>query len=596
MFLCTSRKKLLARIDHLEKNRRFVQNALEMVLDLADFQEKINKRFDSMDVFKEAEKRIRRMVPFEGMAFYLVDEETSEFKSLLIEPAHLGPVIETEVDFMIDRGLFGWALRERRGTFIESQDHSKQFFVHVIATYSRIRGMFIGLASARGEQIPDTALTLLSIILRNIANALESIEFYRLMQNQNVILEKKVEKRTRKLIRAERKLQKIQKMEAIGALAGGVAHDLNNILAGIVGYPELLLMQLPKNSPLRKPLTAIQNTGKKAAAIVQDLLTLARRGVAVSDVVNLNDMIREYLRSPECEKLLSFHPRVEIETRLRASKPNTLGSPIHLGKALMNLVSNAAEAMADGGKIIISTENRSVVERINGYEEIAPGDYVILTVSDSGTGISPEEREKIFEPFYTKKKMGRSGTGLGMAVVWGSVKDHQGYIDIDSTEGKGAAFTLYLPITTRSGDQLQPTRKIQEYMGSGETILIVDDVEEQREIADTMLTTLGYESKAVSSGEEAIDYIRQHPVDLVLLDMILNTGINGCETYKEMIKIKPDQKAIIASGYSQTEDVKITRQLGAGQFVRKPYTLEKIGVAIKMELEKNTRCSHDAAA
>lgn len=586
MGIGTSKQKLLARIDYLEENRRFIQSSLETVLSLADFQENISKRFDPVDVLMESGNRMKNLIPFEGLALYLVDEESSDFLLSHCGPDHMRPFIEDEVDFMIEKGLFGWALRERRGSFIPSKDHSRKFFVHVISTYSRIRGMFVGLLPLKDDQIPDTSLTLMSIILLNTANALESLELYRLMRDQNIILEKKVEERTEQIIDYERKIQKIQKMEAIGTLAGGVAHDLNNILAGIVGYPELLLLQLPKESSLRKPIITIQETGKKAAAIVQDLLTLARRGVAVSDVVDLNDIVLGYLKSPECEKLLSYHPNVEITTRLSSNLSNILGSPIHLGKTLMNLVSNAAEAMAEKGKIVISTGNRYVVKPIKGYEDIERGDYITLTVADTGAGILPEDMDKVFEPFYTKKEMGRSGTGLGMAVVWGTIKDHKGYIDINSAEGRGTSFTLYFPSTTRDACTLPAIKKIEEYMGSGEAILIVDDVKEQREIADIMLTTLGYESKAVSSGEEALDYVRCNPVDLVVLDMILNRGFNGRKTFEEIIKIYPKQKAIIASGYSETEDVKITRQLGAGQFLKKPYTMEAIGMAIKTELGK----------
>ena len=166
----------------------------------------------------------------------------------------------------------------------------------------------------------------------------------------------------------EARLQRVQKMEAIGTLAGGVAHDLNNILSGLVSYPELLMLDIPQDSPLREPILTIKNSGEKAAAIVQDLLTLARRGVAVTEVVNLNTMIREYLKSPEHEKLKSFHPKIQIETNLDENILNIMGSPIHLSKTVMNLVSNAAEAMPLGGKILISTENKYIDIPVKGYD------------------------------------------------------------------------------------------------------------------------------------------------------------------------------------------------------------------------------------
>ena len=386
--------------------------------------------------------------------------------------------------------------------------------------------------------------------------------------------------------RLEAQLQQAQKMEAIGTLAGGVAHDLNNILSGIVSYPDLLLMQLPKDSPLREPVSTIQDSGNKAATIVQDLLTLARRGVATTEVVNLNDIISKYLKSPEYKKLLSFHPLVEVNTDLVEDLLNISGSPVHLTKTIMNLVSNAAEAMPDGGTILISTESRYIDSPIKGYDDIKEGDYITLTISDYGIGISSKDRERIFEPFYTKKVMGRSGTGLGMAVVWGTVKDHQGYIDVKSTEGKGTIFTLYFPATREKSATDQVSFRIEEYMSHGESILVVDDVEEQRKIASNILSELGYSVTSVSSGEKAVEYLQDNSSDLLVLDMIMDPGIDGFETYKRIVQFHPDQKAIIASGFSETKCVREAQKLGVGQYIQKPYTLEKIGVAIKEELRK----------
>ncbi|HKI47868.1 MAG TPA: PAS domain S-box protein, partial [Desulfobacteria bacterium] len=215
----------------------------------------------------------------------------------------------------------------------------------------------------------------------------------------------------------EIRLQRSEKMEAVGTLAGGVAHDLNNILSGIVTYPELLLMDIPEDSPLRKPLSTIRKSGEKAAAIVQDLLTLARRGVASEEIVDLNRIVDEYVRSPEHKMLLSFHSGAILEQNVAKDLLCIMGSPVHLSKTVMNLVSNAVEAMPDGGKVRVSTENRYIDSPVKGFDHVKKeGDYVVLTIADSGVGISPQDVKQIFEPFYTKKVMGRSGTGLGMAV------------------------------------------------------------------------------------------------------------------------------------------------------------------------------------
>ena len=384
----------------------------------------------------------------------------------------------------------------------------------------------------------------------------------------------------------EEQLQRAQKMKAIGTLAGGVAHDLNNILSGIVSYPDLLLMDLPQGSPLRKPIETIRESGNKAAAIVQDLLTLARRGVSVSEVLNINDTVLDYLRSPECSKLKSFHPLVGVATHLDEHLLNIMGSSVHLAKTIMNLVSNAAEAMPDGGTIRISTRNTYVEQPIKGYDQVGEGDYAVVEVSDSGVGIPAGDLKLIFEPFFTKKKMGRSGTGLGMAVVWGTVKDHKGHIDVQSIEGRGTTFTLYFPVTRKEKAAIENDRPLARLRGRGETILVVDDVQQQREIASAILTQLGYTVRTVASGEEALDDIKNQCADLLVLDMIMESGIDGLETYRRILCHCPGQKAIITSGYSETSRVSEAQRLGAGQYLKKPYTIENLGMAVKEELRR----------
>jgi PAS domain S-box-containing protein len=367
----------------------------------------------------------------------------------------------------------------------------------------------------------------------------------------------------------EARLQRAQKMEAIGTLAGGVAHDLNNILSGIVSYPELLLMDIPSDSPQRKPILTIQKAGERAAAIVQDLLTLARRGVVTTKVVNLNSIISEYLKSPEFENLKIYHPNAHVKTDFETNLLNILGSPVHLSKTIMNLVTNAAEAIPGSGEITISTKNRYVDISLNGFDKVKQGDYVTLSVIDTGIGIPSKDLERIFEPFYTKKVMGKSGTGLGMAVVWGTVKDHEGYIDVKSTEGKGTKFTLYFPAVRQELTSDKPLLSFKDIMGNGESILVVDDVQDQRMIASDILIKLGYSVVSASNGEEAVDYIKNNSVDLLVLDMIMEPGMDGLDTYKKILEI-----------------IKEAQKLGATSYVKKPYLLEQIGRVIRAELDK----------
>ena len=409
------------------------------------------------------------------------------------------------------------------------------------------------------------------------------------IHNKNKALLAEIESRKQaesESIQLEAKLQRAHKMEALGTLAGGVAHDLNNILSGIVSYPELLLLDLPKDSPLRKPILTIKESGERAAAIVQDLLTLARRGVAVTEVVNLNNIIDDYLASAEFRKLKENHSHVRFYTKLADDLLNIIGSPIHLTKTVMNLIFNAYESIATVGVVTISTGNQYIDRPIKGYDNVEEGDYVVLTISDTGIGISPMDMERIFEPFYTKKIMGRSGSGLGMAVVWGTVKDHQGYIDASSTEGSGTTFHLYFPVVREALTDKQKIQEFEDLAGNGETILIIDDVEQQRQIASDMLSKLGYSVDSVASGEEAVTYLERQNADLLVLDMIMDPGMDGLQTYKKALELNPGQKAIIASGFSENIRVKAAQQLGAGAYIKKPYSLDNIGQAVKEELAK----------
>ena len=577
---------LKARIAKLEQDRRYIQNALSMTLAFGDYRLQVNSRFDPSMVLQEASKRIQHLIPLQTRAFFDIEPESNELHLAVCEPTAATSQVQAEADFLIDQGFVAWALNERRGIVVGSRDRRSQLLLHAIATPARKRGLFMGIMEPDVDRVPDFSTDLISIILRNAANAIESAELYRLLRDQNLKLRSKVVEGSKTLDRYEKQLKRAQKIEAIGTLAGGVAHDLNNILSGLVSYPELLLREITRESHLYKPLVTIQRSGEKAAAIVQDLLTLARRGVSVAEVVSLNRIVEDYLKSPEYQKTTSFHPHVSIQLDLYPALLNIIGSPIHLSKTLMNLVSNAVEAMPKGGQVQISTANRYIDTPLRGYDDIEEGDYVVVTVTDTGIGIAPNDLEHIFEPFYTKKVMGRSGTGLGMAVVWGTVKDHQGYIDVKSREGQGTVITLYFPATRQPLSREQDAVDIETCRGHGESILVIDDVAEQREIASEMLTTLGYTVETVDSGEAAIEYIKAHAIDLLVLDMIMDPGLDGLETYKNILAFKPGQKAIIASGFSETARVKAALELGAGAYIKKPYLINVIGAAVRAELDR----------
>ena len=400
---------------------------------------------------------------------------------------------------------------------------------------------------------------------------------------ENITERKQAEEKRREL---EDRLQRSEKMEALGTLAGGVAHDLNNVLGIVLGYSELLASSLDKSSPLQSQVENIMKGSERAAGIVQDLLTLARRGVQTRSPVRINDVIMNFLKSPEHERILLYNPRMRVDADLQADILNIMGSCIHLHKTIMNLISNASEAMSNGGSLNIKTSNQYLDRAIRGYDDVREGEYVVLSVSDTGEGISSDDIRHIFEPFYTKKVMGRSGTGLGLAVVWGTVKDHEGYIDVQSEVGKGTTFELYFPVTREKLSDDKTPVPMPDYMGKGESVLVVDDVKGQCDLASEMLSRLNYKVASVPSGEAAVEYLKANRADILVLDMIMDPGMDGLDTYKEILKLYPGQKAVIVSGFSETDRVKKANRLGAGAYVRKPYVMERLGLAVRRELDR----------
>jgi PAS domain S-box-containing protein len=480
------------------------------------------------------------------------------------------------------RRIYGYSREElmgRNASKLADEDNAKKaskYFNEVYTTgkpLTRLDGEMIRKDGSKRNVEASASL------IRDITG--QSIGFRGIIRDVTEHRQAEEEKR-----RLEERLQRAEKMELLGALAGGVAHDLNNVMGIVVGFSEMLLMDADTSRSIGPSLVKIMDGARKAAAITQDLLTLARRGVSGREVLNLNKIIADCQQSPEFEKLSSYHPSVEIKSDLDRELLNISGSSVHLGKTLFNLVSNATEAMPKGGIVTIKTANQYLDKPIQGYDEVREGDYVVLSVSDTGEGIPAANLKRIFEPFYTKKVMGRSGTGLGLAVVWGTVKDHNGYINVQSEEGEGSIFTLYFPVTREDISAEAVAIAISEYMGSGESILVVDDVKEQRDLATEMLRKLNYNVTSVSSGEEAVAYLKEHHVDLMVLDMIMDLGMDGLDTYRSILEIHPQQKAIIVSGFSESDRVHAAQALGAGVYVRKPYVIEKLGMAVRAELDR----------
>jgi two-component system, cell cycle sensor histidine kinase and response regulator CckA len=369
-----------------------------------------------------------------------------------------------------------------------------------------------------------------------------------------------------------------QRLETAGQIAGQVAHDFNNMLAPIMAYPELIREQLPRGDPGHEYLEAIEESARKIADMNQQLLTLSRRGHYTQEVLNLNAVIQQILRD-----LAPWPASLIVETKLAADLMNIKGGSSQLHRALVNLIANARDAMQDIGRITITTENHYIDDTTIAYGRIPRGEYAKITIADSGGGIPEDIVQKIFDPFFTTKTANKKrGSGLGLSVVSAVVKDHGGFIDLKTAMGEGTAFHIYIPITRDSATE----KAVDDIPTGTESILAVDDDETQREVSNRLLTTLGYKVTVCDSGATAIEMLANRPFDLLVLDMIMPNDIDGTETFRQALEIRPNQKAIIVSGFSESDRVIEARHLGAGTFVKKPFDRKIIALAVRQELDR----------
>ncbi len=575
-------ENLQARIEYLEDNGRLIQNALEMALSLGDFQENINKGYDAEYILREAEKRIQYLIPFDASAFYLTDQDQSDFIFSLCEPSEKKQFMEDQVGYMIEKGSFAWAIRERRGIAISSHDHSRQLMLHVIATSSRIRGMFVGLLPDKENIIPDKSQTLVSFILLNTAIAVESLEYHKLLSDQNSILEKKVEKRTKELASSENQLQQVMKLQAIGTLAGGIAHDFNNILFPIVGYTELTMDDIPPDSQARKNLEEVLKAANRAKELVQQILTFSRQNGQERKPLKVQILIKEAL------KLLraTIPSSIEIHSSIDEDCGPVKGDPTQIHQVIMNLCTNAYHALQEtGGKLEVSLKETNL-----GHEQslemvgMKAGRHLELTVKDNGHGMIPQVLERIFEPYYTTKEQGK-GTGLGLSVIHGIIKNHGGDISVSSQPGAGSTFSVYLPVIDDIEVEIEPVKTASATNGN-ERILLIDDEEQIIDLERRILENLGYKVTPKTDSEEALEEFSARPdrFDLVITDMTM-PKITGDRLARKLMEINPQIPVILCTGFNEAISEEKALAMGIDKFVMKPIVKDELAYTIRTVLD-----------
>ncbi len=363
----------------------------------------------------------------------------------------------------------------------------KHMFCQIISSGLRTEGLF---AAFRLIDMPYTKIeiALFNIIVNRIGDALENISLFEELKKQNINLQKEISERRKaekeKKILQE-KLERVKRMESIELLVGGIAHDLNNILCPLVGYPQLIRMKLKNNMPIDKEIKIIEKAALQASNEVKDLATFSRQIAYPKIIINLNTVIEEYLMSATMIEYQEKYPDVKIVINLDKELKNISGSTPHLTKVVMNLVCNAYEFLPKGGELTIETSTVNIEKKISGYEEILPGCYSLLKITDTGPGILDRDIKRIFEPYYTKKIHSTTGSGLGLWVVYGIVKEHNAFIDIHSEYGNGTSFYIYFPAHEQEAET-EISNKVKSSCGT-ERILIIDDETEIREFLSDVL-------------------------------------------------------------------------------------------------------------
>ena len=579
--------------DHrLDEATYWLLQAIESVTEFGQLLRRPEGEDQRAAIFAAARAQLQRLLPFHALGFWTVEDSGGEFVLADCAPEAAEPRLRAEIDAAITSKALGWAVGQNRIVRTPAVETRETLVLHALPSASRVVGMVAGLLRDDARDVAQPVWDLLSLILVSTGQALENTALYRRLLGHARELEQAVETRTqdlkmsaaenhrlyrrarrayRELSRTKDQLVQAQKMKAIGQLAGGVAHDFNNLLTVIGGSAELVLTTVSASDPRRRQIDVIRETAQRAAALTGQLLAFSRRQILQPRLLNLGDVIVKI--EPMLRRLLGED--IELHTRCDPGTGHVWADPGQLDQVVLNLAVNARDAMPDGGRLLIETSNADVDEEfVRAHPGARPGCYVRLQVTDTGVGMDATVRAHLFEPFFTTKGLGR-GTGLGLATVYGIVKQSGGFIWVDSTPGHGTQFMIDLPWVEAPKVAVADAAPSALRPRGTETVLVVEDETAVRHLARYVLEAHGYIVLEASHGAEALQIAAEHtgPIDLVVTDVVM-PRMNGRELVDRLTPVRPGMKVVYMSGY--TDDAVVARGVETAglTFLQKPFTLD----------------------
>lgn len=561
------------RLDYVEEANRWTLEALGMVATLSDFHATINgteSRQNTTEILAETRIRLKRLFSFQLMGFFLISEEDQRFELIDFEPESEIERIQAEADRLIRDGSFAWSLYQSRAVMVPAADADHRVILHTLSSKSRTRGMFIGILDRDEMNVFDSSLSLLSIVLLNSANALESFEYFNIIKERNISLESAVKKRTQELLIARDQAENANRAKS--EFLSNMSHELRSPLNSIIGFSDVLLLDI-ENRELRGHAAKIKAAGKYLAHLIEDLLDIDRIEVGKIRLDLRPSSINEIVASIVELRLVQLPKGFSIECALDPDCGSVICDSTRIGQIVMNLLDNAVKYSPNGGSIRIRTESH-------------PGEVRVI-VSDDGIGIDPDMHEAIFDRFKQVEEGHRRGTGglgIGLSLVKMLVDLHDGKIWMESEPGKGSIFSFSLPLVP--GQEKLPAPEFpDEHTKSapwtGLNILVVDDLEDYHQLMKMLMRTAGCVRSAFN-GKEAIEMMEEERPDLIIMDLRMPV-MDGFETIR-LIRRNPETKNIPVLGISaqaMAEDRKNCLEAGADGFVTKPVEYDTLRTEVR---------------